>query len=64
MPKIIQFVVNKNSWEYKVNRASTVLSLKKNRRTGGHKVELAKEQCRLDIRKCSFSKRTMDDWNI
>ena len=38
-------------------------SLKKDSRTRGHEVELVKEQCRLDIRKYSFSQRTLNEWN-
>ena len=32
-------------------------------RTRGHEVTLAKDQCRLDIRKYSFSQRTINEWN-
>ena len=32
-------------------------------RTRGHGVTLAKKQCRLDIRKISFSQRTVNEWN-
>ena len=38
-------------------------SLKKDSRTRGHEVTLLKNQCRLDIRKCSFSQRTINEWN-
>ena len=37
-------------------------SLKKDR-TRGHEVKLVKDQCRLDIRKYSFSQRTINEWN-
>ena len=37
--------------------------LKKGSRTRGHKAALAKEQCRLDIRKYSFSHRVINEWN-
>ena len=40
-----------------------LLSLKKGTRTRGHDATLVKDQCRLDIRKYSFSKRTMHEWN-
>ena len=33
------------------------------KRTRGHGVTLAKKQCRLDIRKFSFSQRTVNEWN-
>ena len=32
--------------------------------TRGHGVTLVKKQCRLDIRKFSFSQRTVNEWNI
>ena len=35
----------------------------KGERTRGHGVALAKKQCRLDIRKFSFSQRTVNEWN-
>ena len=38
-------------------------SLKKDSRTRGHEVKLVKDQCRLDIRKHSFSQRTVNEWN-
>ena len=38
-------------------------SLKKDTRTTGHEVKLVKDQCRLDIRKYSFSQRTTNEWN-
>ena len=37
-------------------------SLKKDNRTRGHEVTLVKDQCRLDIRKYSFSQRTINEW--
>ena len=37
-------------------------SLKKDSRTRGHEVKLVKDQCRLDIRKHSFSQRTINEW--
>ena len=38
-------------------------TVKEERRTRGHGVTLAKKQCRLDIRKVSFSQRTVNEWN-
>ena len=38
-------------------------SLKKDSITRGHEVKLVKDQCRLDIRKHSFSQRTINEWN-
>ena len=37
--------------------------VKEERRTIGHGIALAKKQCRLDIRKFSFSQRTVNVWN-
>ena len=37
--------------------------LKEGSRTRGHKVALIKEQCRLDMRKYSFSQRVINEWN-
>ena len=32
-------------------------------RTRGHKAASVKEQCRLDMRKYSFSQRVINEWN-
>ena len=37
--------------------------LKDGSRTRGHKAALVKEQCRLDMRKYSFSQRVINEWN-
>ena len=37
--------------------------LKEGSRTRGHKAALVKEQCRLDMRKYSFSHRVINEWN-
>ena len=37
--------------------------LKESSRTRGIKAGLVKEQCRLDMRKHSFSKRVINEWN-
>jgi hypothetical protein len=42
---------------------NTFLSIKKDSRTRGHEVALVKDQCRLDVRKYSFSQRTINEWN-
>ena len=42
---------------------SGTLYIKEGRMTRGHGIRLAKEQCRLDIRKFSFSQRTVNEWN-
>ena len=39
------------------------VSIKKDSRTRGHEVTLVKDQCRLDVRKYSFSQRTINEWN-
>ena len=36
---------------------------KEGSRTKGHKAALVKEQCRLDMRKNSFSQRVINEWN-
>ena len=38
-------------------------SLKKDSSARKHEVKLVKDHCRLDIRKYSFSHRTIDEWN-
>ena len=38
-------------------------SLKKDNRIRGHEVTLVKDQCRMDIRKYSFSQRTINEMN-
>ena len=38
-------------------------SLKKDSRTRGHELKLVKDQCRLDIKKYSFSQKTINEWN-
>ena len=38
-------------------------SLEKDSRTRGHEIKLVKDQCRLDIRKYSFSQRRVNEWN-
>ena len=37
-------------------------SLKTDSRTRGHEATLVKDQCRLDLRKYSFSQRTVNEW--
>ena len=37
--------------------------LKEGSRTRGQIAALVKEQCRLDMRKYSFSQRTINEWN-
>ena len=48
---------------YKNIDRNMFFSLKKDSRTRGHEVKLVKDQCRLDIRKHSFSQRTINEWN-
>ena len=38
-------------------------SLKKDSKTREHELKLVKDQCRLCIRKYSFSQRTINEWN-
>ena len=42
---------------------NTFFLLNKNSRTRGHEVKLVKNQCRLDIRKYSFSQRKINECN-
>ena len=41
----------------------TTLYIGLDSRTRGHEVALVKDQCRLDVRKYSFSQRTINEWN-
>ena len=50
-----------NMYEY-IDR-HICFSLKKDNRTRGLEVTLVKDQCRLDIKKYSFSQRTINEWN-
>ena len=45
------------------NDTPIYVSVKEERRTRGHGVTLPKKQCRLNIRKFSFSQRTVNEWN-
>ena len=49
--------------EYENIDRNMFFSLMKDSRTRGHEVKLVKDQCRLDIRKYSFSQRTINEWN-
>ena len=40
-----------------------LFSVMEDRRTRRHGITLAKKQCRLHIRKFSFSQRTVNEWN-
>ena len=37
--------------------------IKESKITGGHNYTLVQKQCRLDVRRYSFSQRTIDVWN-
>ena len=39
------------------------LKYRTDNRTRGHSWALAKERCKLDIRKYAFSQRTIHEWN-
>ena len=45
-----------------INR-NMFFKLKEGSKTRGHKAALVKEQCRLDLRKYSFSHRVTNEWN-
>ena len=47
----------------KILREILFFSLKKDNRTIGHEVTLVNDQCRWDIRKYSFSQKTINEWN-
>ena len=49
--------------EYENIDRNIFFTVKEERRTRGHGVTLAKKQCRLDIRKFTFSQRTVNEWN-
>ena len=48
---------------YKNIDRNMFFSHKKDSGTRGHEVKLVKDQCRLDIRKHSFSQKTINEWN-
>ena len=48
---------------YEDGDRNTFFKLKEGSRTRGHKAALVKEQCRLDMRKYSFSQRVINEWN-
>ena len=61
IPAIIEVFKILNGYE-NIDR-NMFFSLKKDSRTRGYEVKLVKDQCRLDIRKHSFSQRTINEWN-
>ena len=50
--------------EYENIDRNMFFSFKKENWTKVHEVKLVKDQCRLDIRKYSFSQSTANEWNI
>ena len=49
---------------YEDNNRNMFFKLKEEgSRTRGHMASLVKEQCRLDMRKYSFSQRVINEWN-
>ena len=46
-----------------INILITIHYFKEGSRTGGHQAALVNEQCRLDMRKYSFSQRVINEWN-
>ena len=60
-PKLIEVFKIVNGYE-DVDR-NMFFKLKEGSRTRGHKAALVKEQCRLDMRKYSFSQRVINEWN-
>ena len=55
-------VFKRLNWYENIDR-NMFFSLKKDSRTRGHEIKLVKDQCRLDVRKYSFSQRTINEWN-
>ena len=52
-----------NGYENVDRNTCMFFKLKEGSRTRGHKAALVKEQCRLDMRKYSFSQRVINKWN-
>ena len=52
-----------NGYENVDRNTCMFFKLKEGCRTRGHKTALVKEQCRLDMRKYSFSQRVINEWN-
>ena len=52
-----------NGYENVDRNTCMFFKLKEGSRTRGHKAALVKEQCRLDMRKYSFSQRVIHEWN-
>ena len=66
----IEFIKNKVSHEaFKITHgiegldSGMFLKYKTDNRTRGHSWVLAKERCKLDMRKYAFSQRTINEWN-
>ena len=59
----IQIEVSKIMNGYEDVDRNMFFKLKEDSRTRGHKAALLKEQCRLDMRKYSFSQRAINEWN-
>ena len=57
------FLFLSSSVDTTINAINLIFSLKKDSRTRGHEVKLVKDQCRLEIRKHSFSQRIINEWN-
>ena len=48
---------------YEHNDSNMLFEIKESKITRGHKFTLVKKQSRLDVRKFSFSQRTINVWN-
>ena len=48
---------------FKILNGYKNISLNKDNRTRGYEVTFVKDQCIFDIRKYSFSQRTVNEWN-
>ena len=52
-----------NGYENVDRNTCMFFKLKEGSRTREHKAALVKEQCRLDMRKSSFSQKVINEWN-
>ena len=60
-PRLIEVFKIVNGYE-DIDR-NIFFKLKEGSSTRGHKAALVNEQCRLDMRKYSFSQRVITEWN-
>ena len=56
-------IISSQSYQVESLDSGMFFKYKTDNRTRGHSWVLAKERCKLDIRKSAFSQRTIDEWN-